>query len=396
VSLALVADIFDGQGDTTLFLVRNRIIIKLGQKSPPPVKEAKMNDQVILSQARIRLAELVEGVDPAIPDVLDISPWVAMSLMQKAIRRGEHSLAQHAAATLLRLAPEKLWRRLGVVAFEDVGVASFDALFSATGVLGGKRLRSKWGGEWRTASTLVQLLSEATKCRAADDLLIAAERHPNYRRARNELSEKSVGELIRIAMSRADWPVRAIAAWYAIGTDRRPSPFLEKRVGNPAFLFDALREWGYPHTVVAISWEGFRKVGEVLCPFTAMLAREACKAPKQLRSDQRPPEIIIRGVPGWAYDTYTREGRHALHCFLGTDAPAAKWVRQHVPRERRTSFLGDVVFRIEGGLVKNRLCWPTGTLLRKMVDEECYGPSAIFDLMRLDLPKLNEVRGHVC
>jgi hypothetical protein len=394
--LACVADIFDGQGDTTLFLVRNRVIIKLGQKSPPPCKEAKMNDQVILSEARVRLADLVEGADPTIPDVLDVSPWVSMSLLQKAIRRGEHALAQQAAATLLRLAPEKLWRRLGAIAFEDVGVASFDALFSVTCALGGKRLRARWGGEWRTACTLVQLLSGAPKCRAADDLLIAAERHPRYRRARTDLPGKSVRELIRIATSRADWPVRAIAAWYVIGTDRRPSAFLEKRVGSPSALFDALREFGYPHTVAAVAWEGFRKVGEVLCPFTAMLAHEGSELPKQLRSDELPQEVTIRGVPSWAYDTYTREGRHALQCFLRTDAPAARWAQQHVPRARRIAFLGDVVFRIEGGLCKNRLCWPTGALLRKMVDEGCYGPPEIFDLMRLDLPKLNEVRAHVC
>jgi hypothetical protein len=342
------------------------------------------------------LAELIEKTDPATSEFLPISPWVAMSLLQKAIRRGEHLLAQRAAATLLRVAPEKLWRRLGAIAFEDVGVASFDVLFCVACALGGKRLRSQWGGEWRTASALVQLLCKAPKCRAADDLLIAAERHPRYRHARHELSGKSIQELIRIATSRAQWPVRGIAAWYAIGTDRRPSNFLEKRAGRPGALFDALRELGYPHTVAAISWEGFRKIGEVLCPFTAMLSRDACTTTQELRTDELQPEISIRGVPGWAYDQYCREGRQALRCFLETDGHAAKWVERNVPRERRVSFLGDVVFRIEGGLVKDRLSWSTGTLLRKMVDGECYGPPEIFDLMRLDLPKLNEVRAHVC
>jgi hypothetical protein len=355
-----------------------------------------MNGQLILSQARVRLAQLTEAADPTVPEMMNVSPWVAMSLLQKAVRRGEHSLAQSAAWTLLQLAPAKLWRRLGAIAFEDTGVASFDTLFSVTCALGGKRLRSQWGGEWRTASTLVHLLSEAPKCRAADDLLIAAERHPRYRRARHDLSGKPIQELIRIATSRADWPVRAIAAWYAVGTDRRPTTFLEKRAGSPGAFFDALREFGYPHTVAAIAWEGFRRVGEVLCPFTAMLSGEACTIPREVRSDGLPPELSIRGVPSWAYDTYTREGRRALRLFLETDAPAARWVRLHVARERRIAFLGDVVFRLEGGLAKDRLSWPTGELLRDLVDRECYGPPDIFDLMRQDLLKLNEVRAHVC
>lgn len=355
-----------------------------------------MNGPIILNEARTRLAKLVECANPTIPDKLEVSPWVSMSLLQKAIRRGELVLAQKAAATLLQIAPAKLWRRLGAIAFEDIGIASFDALFSTTCALAGKRLRSQWGGEWRTAITLVRLLSEAPKCRAADDLLIVAERHPRYQRARQQLSEKSLGELIRIATSRADWPVRAIAAWFAIGTDRRPSPFLEKRRGDPAALFHALRELGYPHTVAAISWEGFRRIGEVLCPFVAMLAAEACTIPGELQSDDLPPEISIRGVPSWAYDTYSREGRHALQNFLRTDAPAAKWVHQHVSRERSVAFLGDVVFRLEGGLVKNRLSWPTGCLLRMLADGECYGPPEIFELMRFDLPRLNEERANVC
>jgi hypothetical protein len=58
---------------------------------------------------------------------MDASPWVAMSAMQKAIRRGREDLALSAAATLLRNAPDKLWRRVGCIAYEDVGVASLAA-----------------------------------------------------------------------------------------------------------------------------------------------------------------------------------------------------------------------------------------------------------------------------
>jgi replication-associated recombination protein RarA len=44
-----------------------------------------------------------------------------MSAMQKAIRRGREDLALNAVATLLRDAPEKPRRRIGFVAYEDVG-----------------------------------------------------------------------------------------------------------------------------------------------------------------------------------------------------------------------------------------------------------------------------------
>jgi replication-associated recombination protein RarA len=65
---------------------------------------------------------------PSTPRPMDASPWVAMSAMQKAIRRGREDVALSAAATLLRDAPDKLWRRLGCIAYEDVGLAALDTL----------------------------------------------------------------------------------------------------------------------------------------------------------------------------------------------------------------------------------------------------------------------------
>ena len=73
-----------------------------------------------------------------------------MSAMQKAIRRGREDLALSAAATLLRDAPDKLWRRIGCIAYEDVGVASLEAVGLATAALAGKRAsrraRRRMGG----------------------------------------------------------------------------------------------------------------------------------------------------------------------------------------------------------------------------------------------------------
>ena len=83
-------------------------------------------------------------------DPCDVSPWLAMSILQKAIRRGREDLALSAAATLLRDAPDKLWRRIGCIAYEDVGVASLEAVGLATVALAGKqasrRARRRMGG----------------------------------------------------------------------------------------------------------------------------------------------------------------------------------------------------------------------------------------------------------
>ena len=139
---------------------------------------------------------------PPTPQPIDASPWVAMSAMQKAIRRRNEELALSAAATLMRDAPDKLWRRIGCIAYEDVGLAALDAVRIATVSLGGKQARAALGGEWAVASCVVAELSRAPKCRAADDLLMACELHPAYAVARAELPHLTTRELIAVATGR--------------------------------------------------------------------------------------------------------------------------------------------------------------------------------------------------
>jgi hypothetical protein len=63
---------------------------------------------------------------------------------------------------------------------------------------------------------------------------------------------------------------------------------------------------------------------------------------------------------------------------------------------RSIDFLGNVLFAIEGGLMRKRLRWSTGDQLRQMSERECQRPSPdateILGLMRADIPILNRVR----
>ena len=70
-----------------------------------------MTEPDSIGTARTRLRDAISEFQPQPCDPLTISPWVAMSLLQKAIRRGRKDLALRAAATLLKGSPERLWRR---------------------------------------------------------------------------------------------------------------------------------------------------------------------------------------------------------------------------------------------------------------------------------------------
>jgi hypothetical protein len=156
---------------------------------------------------------------------------------------------------------------------------------------------------------------------------------------------------------------------------------------------------GWPHSIVEVAREGFRRGGDMLCPFVALLACEP-REPSEIRDDDFPPETMIGEVPGWTMDIHTRQGRTSFARFLETDAPSARWVRTNIRPARRVPFFGHIVFRIESGLVVNRLHWPLADELRRQADVECSYPDSrddteILGLTQADLPILDEVRAAV-
>ena len=179
-----------------------------------------------LNAVRQQLADAIFPYQPPICAPLTTSPWIAMSALQKAIRRGHEQFALRAAATLLFLSPEQLWRRCGCIAYEDIGVADFETLSLVTAALAGKRFRAQLGGEWAVASFIVARMVHVPKCRAADDLLLSAEHHPSLKAARQLLPDSKVPQLLALTTGSNPIGERALALWYAIGTYRSPSPQL--------------------------------------------------------------------------------------------------------------------------------------------------------------------------
>jgi hypothetical protein len=55
-----------------------------------------MNEPDILSIARQQLSDAISSFQAPMCDPLTITPWIAMSALQKAIRRGQDRLAQRA------------------------------------------------------------------------------------------------------------------------------------------------------------------------------------------------------------------------------------------------------------------------------------------------------------
>jgi hypothetical protein len=322
-----------------------------------------------------------------------ISPWVAMSLLQKAIRRGEREWALKAAATLLRDDPVKLWRRIRCISFEDVGLADQRIVGLSTHNMSGIASRRSLGGEWRAAATIVSHLTTAAKCRAADDLLMSSQLHPDFQRERRLFRGLPDADLMRMAKHGDRIQNKALALWFLAGTNKWSGGGLGVRQGDPQKAFRCLRDLGGTPSTMNLAEDGFSKTRSPLCLFVGLLS---LTSPAEVirKDDPLPPSSLIGGIPSWALDLYSKEGRNALGSFLRSGAKTAAWIRRHVHAPQQISFLGSLVFRVEGQRCLGRWRWPLADELRGQVDFGCHGARSVelLGAAEAELPILNQIR----
>jgi len=332
-------------------------------------------------------------------DPLRVSPWVAMSAMQKGIRRGDVELATRAAATLLRNDATRLWRRLAGIAVEDIGLADLQCVRLVMAATASKGFRNQFGGDHRVAGAVVARMCKAKKCRAADDLFIAVSHHHELEAARADLAGHDLSEhLSRIRERRALLGL-SLSALRASGA--RWNGRLEGKAADATATFAAMLDAGIDDEIVALAKQGFRRTREalpVLLPFLT-LAMPTGRLPTQ---DDDFPAIVIgrNGVPTYCYDAFSWEGKSALSRFLKRNTTTGSWLRRHVPAERRLAVLAGGLFRVEGGLVRQRVIWPCAMTLRWLADSGYHGmklsdPAAFLDMIRADLPTIDEERADV-
>lgn len=338
------------------------------------------------------------------PRPLDVSPWICQALLQKSIRRGETGHALRAAASLLRDDPDKLWKRLAVAVFEDIGLGSLDLITPMLIGTSGKGVRKSFGGDWVIVSALVERMAAARKCRASDDLLMAVISHPGYQADRIGLTYRTHRELMEIVSGDGDLITRAIALFYLTGTDRCPVPTMRTRKGSIPYAVEMMEQTGFPFCVLEIVRRGISRMREPLPIFVALLSREVPRRQDGFQPSEKDddflPSIMVGDVPSWSLDWYTRPGRAAIRAFLKHDTPTGRWLKANVAPRDRAEVLGGLVFRAEGGLLRKRLQWPTGEYLRRVMEVEANGfgvrdATEALDLLRADLPLLNEERRHV-
>ena len=300
------------------------------------------------------------------PDTLHADRYLAMSALQKAIRRGNEPVALRAALSLLRGNARGFWRRLGIIAFEDIGVANIDLIGWVTVAMGDNRLRRQLGGDWRVAAFLVSELCGTRKDRAIDNLLLLLLCVEGSSSRGLEILGLPFQARIASAINCTNGlEAQGLAAWSTIGTRRLRLTDLPQTEGCPQSYFDALREAGYPGAAVEIARLGYKRLADPMSPLFPLVYRVATGAEHPASDDPLTAEIMIGGIPSCAIDKHTRPGNAAFRQYLARSARMRDFIAQsREPGQTDKRIIGMLAFRAEGVLEVNRIRWEEGQRLR--------------------------------
>jgi hypothetical protein len=328
-------------------------------------------------------------------------PWVISSLLQKSIRRSETDIAQRAALTFFHFKGAAVWRRLMVIAFEDIGIGSVDVLTKTVAAAGDSAWPKSHGGDVRLAVYLAGLLADAPKDRSADYLCDAND-HPklaNFWRAMEKASLES--KLSHVRDHASDLPRRAVAALSALGVGWRGS--ISRGTGGLEAILTAFRGLEVPEELLAATAIATARTRERITAMVPLIWLAAQKSQNRIGDCVVPLLVKAEDVPLYALDKHTRLGREAIWRFAcENDAVRACLVR-FVPPSQRRSAAYVAVFYVDGAPVAKRLIWDQSKALEAFGIERdllhagvpIEGIQPLIEVMRANLGHLNDLRAQV-
>lgn len=322
-------------------------------------------------------------------------PFLATSMLQKSLRRADVQNAKYAGIALLRIDPNRLWRRIAIVAFEDFGLSNLDLTASVVAAASSKAWRGRNGGDEHVLALIIEHLLGTPRDRRVDEtymLAVALNRLPSPKATLSgSVASKGLQELLLSALTTVRQcehsipfrGIRSVLAGPSDGVIAQSSASDE----DGALLAEVCSQG--------------RKTSQCLLPVllpllkAATLKADAATSTVIYRST--PPVVMIDGIPSYTFDGFTRPGRAALSKLGWYDRNLAKLLSTlHTPSER-TAALVNLLFVAEGGVCTTELSDPLYNEL-KVHSAGCWSGlsgNALADgvaTMSEAIPALNEFR----
>jgi hypothetical protein len=296
--------------------------------------------------------------------------WIALSSLQKSIRRGAIEPAT-AAAEVLWPEPSRLLDRLLVIGLEDIGVGDTGVLREVIELTTDRTWRRKLPDKGRAVTLgLVERMCAATKSRFADEILAIAQLEPALGPARTEIAMASTEQLAACSVTSDDIGVRALAFWFLAGTARYPMDDVPRRQGDLAAVWGMAGALGVPADWLHLLDRAARRMPwplAVLLPLAYV--SKVSGTPAQLVQDT--PYETWRGVPLYALDQFTRRGRVAVDRWVAGCPEFQEILEAAAPRAAWPKITRYAVFAVESQVCSRHLMWAEqrGVLRRSMLAE---------------------------
>jgi hypothetical protein len=307
-----------------------------------------------LGAARQWLAREIDSKSALPSKPIAADPWVVSSLLQKSIRRSDTNIAQLAAFTFFKLKGGAMATPL-VIAFEDIGIGSIDALTMTTAAAGDSAWRKNHGDDLRLAAYLAGLLAEAPKDRSADYLCDAKD-HPmltEFWRAMENASLES--RLSHVQDQALGLPQRAVAALSALGIGSRGD--ISRGTGGLEALLASFRELEVPEELVAATRIAAARTREPITAMVPLIWLAARQSENRVCDCAVPPLVKAADVPLYALDKHTRLGREAIWRFACENDTVRACLARFVPARQRRNAAYVAAFYVDAAPIAKRLMW---------------------------------------
>jgi len=314
--------------------------------------------------------ECADELDPLKADI-----YIGISLLQKSIRRGQSENAIPAALCVLRHSQSAFWRRICIISFEDIGVANIELVGAVLIAAGRKKLRHDLGGDETVAKALVVAMCGSDKDRSLDDVFEFAQNSKGLDPLKRHLGAMPPRERLEVAtINGQPLAVQALATLsYSIGLPISRQ-VRQGRVNRTNAFLDSLVHSGFDPLLIELARYGLarsRTILPILLPVVFNLRR--CPETK-VQSDIFAPIVLINELPCWVYNANTRIGLAAIRAYIKQSKQMSEFLCIFSTKEiSKNKIVGNLIFRQESTLLKDRLIWDVGKQIRNSVDTLCPG-----------------------
>ena len=294
--------------------------------------------------------------------------WLAVSSLHKSIRRGEVDLALRATATLLRADPDYLFRRLPVIAYEDIAIANpvlcAQVLFATS-----KRVQAAFGIK-QLAFSLVEQMALSVKSRTTTDIFCLLLSDPYANDYIDSCLTMPPAKWVEIAQDKELCLTQRMAAIKLISghsVRKNQRHYVDITKPNRDALLRLVVEMKINAIEHHLIINGQSK--------TLGLNGALILAGEMLSNSQTSSEINHdltnsndHGVIYAAYDQYCRQGREIISKFVATSKPLQLFFQQNTIKHP-DKMIGVMLFIIEGCIADKQLNFDGMLKLQKQVEQ---------------------------